>query len=166
MTMAASILAVLLAPVVAQQTEWPTFNGNLAARKYSKLDQITLENIGKLETAWQTQTGDVPDDGGDIPATVWSATPVLTNDTLYVGTPCCRIFGVEPDTGVVCRQASDGPTGRCSKRDYLGMMGADLNSAGAGSGKLCTDVGGNSIIKPEVSDQLVALALPEDGLNS
>ena len=34
-----------------------------------------------------------------LPPTVWSATPLFVNDTLYVGTPFYRIFALEPDTG-------------------------------------------------------------------
>ena len=67
-----------------------------------------------LVPAWTLHTGDVstgthrptPDArgghrGGDIPPTVWSATPLFVNDTLYLGTPFYRIFAVEPDTGKV-----------------------------------------------------------------
>ena len=35
------------------------------------------------------------------PPTVWSATPLFVNDTVYVGTPFYRIFALEPDTGAV-----------------------------------------------------------------
>ena len=35
------------------------------------------------------------------PPTVWSATPLFVNDTVYLGTPFYRIFALEPDTGEV-----------------------------------------------------------------
>ena len=168
--MATAILTVLAAPAVAQQTEWPTFNGDLAAQKYSKSDQITPENVGKLEKVWQIQTGDVSDGSGDLPGTVWSATPILANDTLYLGTPFYRILAVEPDTGVIkwtydpdtvlealsqpelknrgvaYWQASDGTDGACSKRVYIGTMDAHLHAVDADTGKLCSDFGDGGIL--------------------
>ena len=39
--------------------------------------------------------------GRKTPATVWSATPLFVNDTVYLGTPFYRIFALEPDTGKV-----------------------------------------------------------------
>ncbi len=85
---------ILLAPAAhAQQTEWTGFHGNGMAQKYSASTQITPENVGDLEMAWEIHTGDVSDGSGDISGTVWSATPILANDLLYVGTPFYRILG-------------------------------------------------------------------------
>ena len=114
--------------VGAQDRGWATFNGDLRAQKFSPLTEITPENVGELEVAWRTHTGDVwPRRGGprpshrhgrvpnaDTPPTVWSATPLFVNDTVYVGTPFYRIFA-----------------------------------------------GGNSILTPKVSDEVVAFALPD-----
>ena len=77
-----------LSPGTTQaQDVWSTFNGDLAAQKYSPLTQITPENVNQLKVAWRTHTGDVsqggappagmhmkPDANGkipNIPATVW-----------------------------------------------------------------------------------------------
>ncbi len=57
--------------------------------------------MDELEVAWELHTGDVSDGEGDLPSTVWSATPLFVNDTVYVGTPFYRIFAVTPDTGEV-----------------------------------------------------------------
>jgi quinoprotein glucose dehydrogenase len=80
---------------------WYTFNGDLAAQKYSTASQITPENVGELRTAWELHTGDVSDGSGKIPATVWSATPLFVNGTVYVSTPFYRILAIEPDTGKI-----------------------------------------------------------------
>src|SRR5260221_10924227 len=85
----------------AQEKTWSTFNGDLQAQKYSPLTQITPENVGKLKVAWKVHTGDVSAGTGKTPATVWSATPLFVNDTVYLGTPFYRIFALEPDTGKV-----------------------------------------------------------------
>ena len=95
------LVAAFALPAAAQQTEWPTFQGDLKAQKYARSTQITPQNVGQLEKAWELHTGDVSDGSGDIPGTVWSATPILANDMLYVGTPFYRILAVRPDTGKV-----------------------------------------------------------------
>jgi quinoprotein glucose dehydrogenase len=41
----------------------------------------------------------VSDGSGEVPATVWSATPVYANGTLYLGTPFYRIVALDPATG-------------------------------------------------------------------
>ena len=46
---------------------WYTFNGNLENQKYSQADQITPQNVGKLQKAWEVHTGDVSDGSGKIP---------------------------------------------------------------------------------------------------
>ena len=81
-----ALTATVCASAPAQ--EWGTFNGDLKAQKYSPLTQITPENVGNLDVAWRTHTGDVsaggappmgmhmrPDAQGNIPKelppTVW-----------------------------------------------------------------------------------------------
>ena len=91
-------LLALALPAAAQDGTWQTFNGDLAAQKFSPLTEITPENVADLAVAWQMHTGDVSDGvhrpsrmhgpaGSTPPPTVWSATPLFVNDTLYVGTP-------------------------------------------------------------------------------
>lgn len=180
-----SLLALALigsaAAAHAQETPlWDTFNGDLRAQKFSPLTEITPENVGDLTKAWETHTGDVwtgPGDSRDedapgpkptetTPATVWSATPIFANDTLYLGTPFYRIFALEPDTGAVKWTYDTGSTlegltqpdlknrgvaywqaetpeeGRpCQKRVYLGTMDGELHAVDADSGALCEDFG-------------------------
>ena len=80
---------------------WYTFNGDLEGQKFSAADQITPQNVGKLQKAWEVHTGDVSDGSGKIPLSDWSATPLFVNDTVYVSTPFYRIFALAPDTGKV-----------------------------------------------------------------
>ena len=54
-----AMLAALAVPAAAQESAWSTFNGDLRAQKFSPLTQITPENVGGLERAWTTHTGDV-----------------------------------------------------------------------------------------------------------
>ena len=74
------------APAGADQLRWDTFNGNLANTKFADVDTFTPANVAELERAWEFRTGDVYDGSGDLPETVWSATPIYANETLYLGT--------------------------------------------------------------------------------
>jgi quinoprotein glucose dehydrogenase len=173
---------------LAQETGWSTFNGDLKAQKYSPLTQITPENVGNLQMAWRTHTGDVSGDGPPstlihirpdpaaqnaktLPPTVWSATPLFVNDTVYLGTPFYRIFALEPDTGkvkwtydsksvlealtqpdlknrgVAYWQADVPAAGQpCQKRVYIGTMDAKLHAVDADTGQACADFGTAGVV--------------------
>ncbi|NDV02391.1 pyrroloquinoline quinone-dependent dehydrogenase [Pseudoroseicyclus tamaricis] len=173
LTFAAVALAALApaAPLLAQEGDWPTFNGNLAAQKYSPATQITPENVGDLELAWEFETGDVSDGSGELPTSVWSATPILANDTLYLGTPFYRVFALDPGTGevrwsyntdstlealtqpalksrgVTYWEAETPVEGEpCQKRVYMGTMDSELHALDADTGELCTDFGDDGIL--------------------
>jgi quinoprotein glucose dehydrogenase len=187
---AAILLFVLLLPLIgssvsSQERTWQHFNGNLQAHKFSSLTQITPDNVKDLRVAWKVHTGDVStgsgvarapgthmgNSGRKTPATVWSATPLFVNDTVYLGTPFYRIFALEPDTGkvkwiydtkavlqaltqpdlknrgVAYWQAEKPVAGAaCQKRIYIGTMDAKLHAVDADTGKPCADFGTNGIV--------------------
>lgn len=159
------------APSAATSQVWDTFNGQLSARKYATDSQITPANVRHLKMAWQLHTGDVSKGHGKIPATVWSATPLFVNDTLYVGTPFYRIFAINPGTGkvkwifdphatlkamtqpemksrgVAYWQAKHPVPGQaCQKIVYGGTMGGKLDAVDADTGKPCTGFGDNGVL--------------------
>lgn len=82
-----------------QPGDWYTFNADLAATRYARANEVTPANAAALEKVWEYRSGDVSEGKGDVPKTVWSATPLFVNDTLYLGTPFYRILALEPDTG-------------------------------------------------------------------
>jgi quinoprotein glucose dehydrogenase len=155
----------------AQAQDWYTFNGDLMAQKYSVATQITPQNVDKLKVAWQVHTGDKSDGSGAIPPSVWSATPLFVNNTVYVGTPFYRIFAVTPDTGkvkwifdthsklkaltqpdlksrgVAYWQATNPVPGKaCQKIVYIGTMDARLFAVDADTGKPCRGFGKNGVV--------------------
>lgn len=179
-----ALALILPATALAQSAGWSTFNGDLAAQKFSPLTQITPANVKGLKAVWSVRTGDVsnglgpPPPGGShmrsagkppVP-TVWSATPLFVNDTLYLGTPFYRIFALEPDTGrvkwtydskavlealtqpdlknrgVAYWQAETAASGPCQKRVYIGTMDAKLHSVDADTGKPCEDFGRSGVV--------------------
>ncbi|WP_319498871.1 PQQ-binding-like beta-propeller repeat protein [uncultured Cohaesibacter sp.] len=149
-------------PLVSKAPVWNSFHGQLNAQKYSPLDEINKGNVDKLEKVWEIHTGDVSDGSGDKPATVWSATPIFANNTLYIGTPFYRILALDPATGKekwsfdtqstlkaltqpalknrgVAYWQTDNPVAGepCQKIVYIGTMDARLFAVDADSGKAC-----------------------------
>ncbi|GGW34598.1 glucose dehydrogenase [Gemmobacter lanyuensis] len=158
----------LAGPVQAEQPRWDTFNGTLAATKFADVTTFTPETVGRLQRAWEVRTGDVSDGSGDLPETVWSATPIYANGTLYLGTPFYRILALDPATGqerwsydtrstlkaltqpalknrgvAYWESGADGP---CEKRVYLGTMDATLHAVDADTGQPCADFGENGVL--------------------
>lgn len=151
--------------------EWDSFHGQLSSQKYSPLTQINKDNVGKLTKVWQYFTGDMSTGTGKIPPSVWSATPIFANDTLYVGTPFYRIIALEPETGkekwtydtksplvaetqpalksrgVAYWQEKNPQAGvACQKVVYLGNMTAQLYAVDADTGKPCAGFGKNGVV--------------------
>jgi quinoprotein glucose dehydrogenase len=151
--------------------EWDSFHGQLSSQKYSPLTQINKDNVGNLTKVWQYFTGDMSTGTGKIPPSVWSATPIFANDTLYVGTPFYRIIALEPETGkekwvfdtksplvaetqpalksrgVAYWQEKTPQAGvACQKVVYLGNMTAQLFAVDADTGKPCENFGKNGVV--------------------
>lgn len=152
----------------ADQPAWRSFHGDLAASKFADVESFTPETIDRLERAWEYHTGDVSDGSGEMPATVWSATPVYANETLYFGTPFYRIVALDPGTGserwtydsrstleALTQPAlknrgvaywESGSGGSCEKRVFIGTMDAELHAVDADSGTVCEDFGDGGIL--------------------
>lgn len=158
-------------PLEPGTATWDSFHGQLNAQKYSPLTQITADNVGKLTKVWEFHTGDVSDGKGDTPATVWSATPIFANDTLYIGTPFDRLIALDPGTGkekwhydtkssrkaltqpvlknrgVSYWQAKNPVTGEaCQKMVYMGTVDGKLFALDADSGKPCSGFANNGVL--------------------
>ena len=159
------------AQLVPDAPTWDTFHGQLNAQKYSPLNQITVDNVGGLQKAWEYHTGDMSDGSGGTPETVWSATPVFANDTLYIGTPFYRVIALDPGTGKekwhfgsnsalealtqpalknrgVAYWAAKNPVAGqpCQKIVYLGTMDAQLFALDADTGKLCENFANGGVL--------------------
>ncbi len=76
--------------------EWPYYGGNLAAQRYSPLDQINATNVGDLRVAWRWQTGNF----GPRPEQKHEATPLMINGVLYATAGMTRnVVAIDPETG-------------------------------------------------------------------
>lgn len=58
---------------------WTTYGGNLASQRYSPAEQITKDNFSQLQIVWRLKT----DFLGPRPDTLYSATPLVVDRTLY-----------------------------------------------------------------------------------
>lgn len=85
-------------PEFRADSNWTAYGGSDGGTRYSKLDQITPQNVNRLQVVWTFHTGDVK--GKDDPVeTTYEATPLKIDDTLYVCTPHDFVFALDAETG-------------------------------------------------------------------
>jgi len=74
--------------------DWAAYGGDDAATRYSRLDQITPDNVDKLQVAWQYHTQDVVEEG-------WGTenTPLKVGDDLFVCTGHDILISLDAVTG-------------------------------------------------------------------
>ncbi|RWE32101.1 glucose/quinate/shikimate family membrane-bound PQQ-dependent dehydrogenase, partial [Mesorhizobium sp.] len=78
--------------------EWHFYGRTPFGQRYSPLDQITPDNVARLQPAWTYRTGDVkgPDDIGE---TTYQVTPLKIGDVLFICTPHNFAIAVDAATG-------------------------------------------------------------------
>jgi len=82
--LAFSVVAVILAPQASAQwhakdTEWWSYNADVAGSRYRPLDQINASNFNKLEVAWRFKTDSI----GNRPEYKLEGTPLMVNGVVY-----------------------------------------------------------------------------------
>ena len=90
-------------PAVAQTVEWPSYASDLAASKYSPLDQINKTTVDDLEVVWRQPV--IPETirhGDTTRGPVASQnTPLMAGGLLYVSTGWGSIAALDPTTGAL-----------------------------------------------------------------
>ncbi|MBM2712469.1 glucose/quinate/shikimate family membrane-bound PQQ-dependent dehydrogenase [Mesorhizobium caraganae] len=140
--------------------EWHFYGRTPYGQRYSPLDQITPDNVAKLQPAWTYQTGDVkgPDDVGE---TTYQVTPLKVGDTLYICTPHNFAIAIDAAAGKekwrfdpkikldkdrqhqTCRGVSYYADAKiaagqpCATRVYLPTSDARLIALDAANGQVC-----------------------------
>ena len=130
------------------QVDWPVYNGGIDGDHYSKLSQITRENVHLLRQAWVYDTGEK---GG------LQTNPLIVGGTLFAYTPKTEVIALDAatgklkwkfDSGIVAGQPArgmsywnDGERGRI----YAAVMNF-LFCLDAETGKLITSFGENGRI--------------------
>ncbi len=83
------------------QQNWPHYAGNLAASKYSSLDQINADNVDQLTIAWSWDSPDNEIFRTDDRATAgeYKSTPIMIDGVLYVSTSLGLVAAIDALSG-------------------------------------------------------------------
>lgn len=153
--------------------EWHAYGRTHDGKRYSPLAQITPENVGRLEVAWEYHTGDMRGQPGDPTETTFEVTPLKIGDRLFLCTPHQFVIALDPDTGeelwrfdpdiqgelalqhLTCRglgyrppaaqtaEAGADAAGRCDARLYMPTADGRLIALDPETGTRCEQFGGN-----------------------
>lgn len=148
------------APAIALVGDWLNYGNDVGGSRFSGLDQLTPETVGKLQVAWQVHTGPAPKGAkGSL-----EVTPLKVGDSVYVCTGYNDVISLDAETGHVnwrfrsgndltgrpsaaCRgvafyQVPDA-SGLCAQRIITNTIDARLIALDAASGRPCPDFGTN-----------------------
>jgi glucose dehydrogenase len=95
------LLAVIAAPGLYCQTDWPAYGGDPSGQRYSALAQINTKNVSKLKPAWQYGVDPAAVDLNSTARflTATEAVPIMAGGVLYTPTVHHTIVALEPETG-------------------------------------------------------------------
>jgi quinoprotein glucose dehydrogenase len=164
-TLAAGLLSIVFAAVPAHG--WEYWGGDQGGTRFSGLDRITPQNVGKLVRAWAFRTGDLQSRPPEaMRRTKFEATPLFVEDSLILCSPFNEVVALDPGTGAQkwrfdpkisntqrpgnrynCRgvaywvdgQAASGSA--CRSRIFMGTNDARLIALDARTGAPCADFG-------------------------
>ena len=88
-------------PAAAAPGEWTHYGGNAASQKYSPLDQITRDNVGRLAEAWRWTSPDNAVVAANPMARpgMYHDTPLMVKGVLYTVTSLGQVAAIDPATG-------------------------------------------------------------------
>src|SRR6266702_1849977 len=79
--------------------EWPAYAGDAGGSKYSRLKQISRENVARLQLAWTFHTGDMSDGSVYPVRSAFEGTPLVIDGVMYVTTPFSRLIALDAESG-------------------------------------------------------------------
>lgn len=87
----------------AVRIEWPEYGGDPGGLKYSPARDISVDNVSRLRPLWTWGLGSrgrrTADDGTELTAGAFQATPVMVGDTLFFSTPFAGVVALDAATG-------------------------------------------------------------------
>ncbi len=102
-SLALAILVSRSAPIGAQRPaegEWASYAGGASGGRYSRLDQITKDNVASLRIAWQWASIDKPlQSNPALKRTRQQDTPLYVNGILYTVTGLGQVAALDPASG-------------------------------------------------------------------
>jgi quinohemoprotein ethanol dehydrogenase len=81
--------------VTPPRTGWPTNGGDWYNRRYSPLDRINRDNVGRLRGLWRARL----DDSGVGPQYSGEAQPIVYEGVIYIVTGADDVFALSVETG-------------------------------------------------------------------
>jgi quinoprotein glucose dehydrogenase len=87
----------------ATDGQWRYYGGDAASTKYSTLDQINADNVGRLKIAWTWESPDLPlqKENRQLGSFAYETTPLAVGNTLYTSTSLAQVSAIDGRTGVV-----------------------------------------------------------------
>jgi quinoprotein glucose dehydrogenase len=161
--------AAVVAPADPGAVEgWPAYGGDAGGSRYSAAAQITRENVGGIEVAWQYRTRAFEKPGRDIEDTAFENTPILVGDKLILCSPYNDVIAIDPGTGGekwrhdpgvapdrdpgnqnICRgvsqwtDAAAAPDAPCRTSLFMGTIDSRVIALDAATGQRCPAFGQN-----------------------
>lgn len=163
---------LLVSLPVSDSQAWEQPNGDKGGRKFSELSQITRDNVGQLELAWQYRTGDAATRPELLKHSATQATPILLPEESGGHLVTCNNFNdviaLDPATGeelwrynvkidlksqwaFKCRGVSfwrdteRAEDQQCASRLYMATLDRRIVSLDAKTGQPCDDFGNQGI---------------------
>ena len=153
--------------------EWAAWARDNAGTHFSPLGQITPANVGKLQLAWEFDTGYDPT--SDAAPSPLQATPLMVDGLLYLCTQTNVVFALNPETGKevwhfdpkvnsaggtavrtcrgvtyyessAARDQTAGARPLCAQRIITGTFNSQLIALDSKTGQLCPTFGQNGIV--------------------
>jgi quinoprotein glucose dehydrogenase len=75
--------------------DWPVYLGSKGNNHYSPLSHINVNNIHKLEVAWEYRTGDADEAG----RTQIQCNPIIVDGIMYATSPKLKLFALDASSG-------------------------------------------------------------------
>jgi quinoprotein glucose dehydrogenase len=83
----------------SRQSEWLYWGGDQGGTKYTALDEITPQNLSRLELAWQWQHWETSREEYRTVPGFFETTPLMIDGVLYVTTPYTSIAALDAESG-------------------------------------------------------------------
>ncbi len=96
-----SVAGAAFAQTGALNGEWPSYNGDRGSTKYSSLDQINADNVGKLEVQWTWTSPEVArtKENPRLASFAYESTPIVVGGVMYVSSSHSEVIAINPETG-------------------------------------------------------------------
>lgn len=95
-----SFILMVSQSLAAQEIGWEANGRDVYGTRYSPAAAITRDNVARLEVAWTYRTGETGSGFETAKPTSFESTPLVSEGTMYVGTPLGRVIALDAKTGV------------------------------------------------------------------